>query len=123
MKALVIDDARGMRLILRQLLEPLGFEVVEAGDGREGLERLRQSGGIDLALVDQNMPDMDGLSFLRAVRAATGYGDLRVIMIIGQADQAQADAAQEAGADDFLVKPPSREALLGKLQRLALVPE
>jgi CheY-like chemotaxis protein len=64
------------------------------------------------------MPEMDGLAFVRAARAA-GHEGLRLVMLTGQADQAQ--AARAAGADDFLVKPPNREALRATLQRLALV--
>ncbi len=119
--ALVIDDSRIVRLILRQKLEAFGFEVVEASDGRKGLEILEQMERIDLVLVDQHMPDMDGLAFLRAVRAAGCHDGVRLVMVTGQDEPAQEDAARGAGADDFLVKSSDQDALLATLQKLGLV--
>lgn len=119
MRALVVDDSRGMRMILRHLLNEIGYETAEAAGGREGLERLRGPGRPDVVLVDWHMPDMDGLAFLRAVRAVGGYDGVRLIMITGEEDQARAAAAREAGADAFLPKPPTKEALLAQLPRPA----
>jgi two-component system chemotaxis response regulator CheY len=119
--ALVIDDSRIVRLILRQKLEALGFEVVEASDGRKGLEILEQMERVDLVLVDQHMPDMDGLTFLQAVRTAGCHDGVRLVMVTGQDGSAQEEAARRAGADDFLVKSSDQEALLATLQKLGLV--
>jgi two-component system, chemotaxis family, chemotaxis protein CheY len=121
MRALVVDDSRAMRMILRQLLKDAGFDVAEAGGGREGLERLRQLGTADVILVDWHMPEMDGLEFVRAVRAADG-GGVRLIMVTAEDDPAQEAAARAAGADDFLLKPPGKDALLEILRRLAVAP-
>jgi two-component system chemotaxis response regulator CheY len=65
-----------MRAILKRMLTELGYEVLEAGNGREGLECLRKSGTVDLALVDWNMLEMNGLDFLRAVRKEPTYGGM-----------------------------------------------
>ena len=123
MRALIIDDAKAMRMILRQMLGKLGFEVAEATDGEAGLRQLRSQGGADLALVDCNMPGMDGFAFVRAVRAEGGFNGLRLMMVTGEEEQAQADKAIQAGADEYLVKPFKREAILAKLQRLGLCPQ
>ena len=66
MRALIVEDSRVMRTILSQILRSLGFQVVEAGDGFEGLVRLEETGGAELALVDWNMPGMNGIDFVRA---------------------------------------------------------
>ena len=117
MRALVVDDSRGMRMILRHLLKQIGYETAEASGGREGLERLRELGRPEVVLVDWNMPDMDGLAFLRAARAGGEHDGVRFIMVTAEAEQDHAAAARQAGADGFLTKPPSREALLATLSR------
>ena len=65
MRALVIDDSRAVRIIIRNILREMGMEVVEAGNGREALEQLRQNPEVELVLVDWNMPVMNGLEFIR----------------------------------------------------------
>ncbi len=122
MRALVIDDARAMRLILRQALRPLGFEVTEAGDGREGLDSLRRLGRPDVVFVDCNMPGMGGLDFLRAVRADAALAGLRLVLVTGEAERALADGAGATGADGYVTKPFGRETILGLLERLGLAP-
>ncbi len=123
MRAIVIDDAKAMRMILRQMLGKLGFTVSEAADGEEGLRLLRTQGGADLALVDCNMPGLDGFGFVRAVRSDDAFAGLRMMMVTGEEEMAQADKAMQAGADEYLVKPFAREAILAKLQRLGLCPQ
>ena len=82
MRALVIDDSKAIRIVLRKLLGELGFEVVEAADGREALQRLNgPMGPFDLALVDWNMPEMNGLEFVREVRGQGGHEDLTMVMV------------------------------------------
>ena len=71
MRALVIDDSAVTRGIITQILNPMGFEVFEAGDGREGLDRVRELDRLDLILLDWNMPRMDGIQFLRMLRTQT----------------------------------------------------
>jgi two-component system, chemotaxis family, chemotaxis protein CheY len=122
MRALVIDDARAMRLILGQALRPLGFEVTEAGDGREGLDSLRRHGRPDVVFVDCNMPVMGGLDFLRAVRANADLAGLRLVLVTGEEERAQADGAGADGADGYVTKPFSRETIRGLLERLGLAP-
>src|SRR3982751_4557510 len=101
MRALIVDDARAMRLILRQILHKLGFEVAEAAHGREALDRLRQRdvGAPDVVLVDCQMPEMDGFALVEAVRADPDLRGLRVIMVTGEEEAAQAARALAAGAD------------------------
>jgi two-component system chemotaxis response regulator CheY len=121
-RALVIDDSRAMRSILRQVLGQVGFEVAEAGNGREGLDSLEKRGKPDLALVDWNMPVMDGFAFIRAVRANPAYADLPLLMITTETELARMADALEAGANEYVMKPCTREAILDKLALLGIAP-
>jgi two-component system chemotaxis response regulator CheY len=120
MHALVVDDSRTTRLILKQILIQLGFEVEVAGNGREGLAQLKQSAQTNLVLVDWNMPDMDGLSFVRAVRADADFRDIRLLMVSGEESASQVATALAAGADAFVRKPFTRETILEKLELLRI---
>lgn len=115
MRVLVIDDSRATRSILGRLLGQLGFEILNAADGREALEVLAAEWPIDLALVDWNMPVLDGLGFVREVRAAPGYADLRLMMVTTEADVEHLATALEAGADEYVMKPFTADVIREKL--------
>jgi len=116
MRALVVDDSRVMRLIIGKIVKENGFEVIEAGNGQEALERLRATDSeITLALVDWNMPVMDGLSFVQAARADGAFSVLRMIMVTTENGTEQVARAIEAGADEYLMKPFTKESLRDKL--------
>ena len=119
MRALIVDDSRFVRDFLRGLLEEKGIECDEASDGRAALEHLNSGMHFDLALVDWNMPVMNGLETLRQLRA-DGYGDLKVIMVTTEAENEYILRALEAGADEYLMKPFDDEALQEKLAMLGL---
>jgi two-component system, chemotaxis family, chemotaxis protein CheY len=118
MRALVIDDSRAVRMIIGAILRELGMEVIEAADGLEGLEQLRRSPDVELVLVDWNMPGMNGLDFIRAVRAQGAYAALRILMVTTEAEGAQVTRALNAGADEYLMKPFTRDVLVAKLNLL-----
>jgi two-component system chemotaxis response regulator CheY len=120
MRALVIDDSRVIRAILKQSLQRLRFDVVEAGNGREALEHLRRSDRPDLILVDWNMPEMNGLEFVQAVRADAAYSDVRLMMVTTEHEGAQVARALEAGADEYLMKPFTHQSMEEKLLLLGL---
>ena len=121
MKALVIDDSRAMRNILKGLLTGIGFEVTQAGHGRQALEGLKRVGKFDLALVDWNMPEMDGLEFVEAVRADPTYDDMPLMMVTTETEMSRVVRALDAGANEYLMKPFTRELLLEKLDMLGLL--
>lgn len=116
MRALIIDDSKAMRTILGRMLRELGFEVVEAGNGREGLQRLQESGKIDLALVDWNMPEMNGLEFIRTVRAEQSYNGVLLMMVTTETEMENVARALAAGANEYVMKPFTQEVILEKLQ-------
>jgi two-component system chemotaxis response regulator CheY len=119
MRALIVDDSRFMRRFLRRLLEENGTSCEEAGDGRAGLEQLASGGNFDLALIDWNMPVMNGLEMLTALRA-DGFNDLKVMMVTTEAENEFIVRALDAGADEYLMKPFDKEALTEKLAMLGL---
>ena len=121
MRALVVDDSRAMRMLLKRELVALGFDVDEAGDGNEALEKLRDSGAVDVVLVDWTMPGMDGMSFVHEVRADAAFEEMRVVMVTSEGDPAQIFHALMAGVDEYATKPITKEALAEKLGLVGLV--
>lgn len=120
MQALVVDDSRALRRILGDMLRQLGFEVAEAANGQEALRHLEQAGRPDVVLVDWNMPEMNGLQFVQAVRAEEKLRDLPLMMVTTETEMNQMAAVLEAGANEYLMKPFGKEAVADKLQLLGL---
>ena len=121
MYALIIDDSRAMRRILRQIVEPLGFRILEAGDGQEGLDRLGEHfPDVELTLVDWNMPVMNGLEFVKTVRADTQYQQMKIAMVTTETEPAQMARALMAGVDEFVMKPFTSEILIEKLRLIGV---
>jgi two-component system, chemotaxis family, chemotaxis protein CheY len=118
--ALVIDDSRAIRMILRRMLSELGFEVDEAVNGREGLARLDAGLIPDLMLVDWNMPEMTGIEFVTAVREPPYSSTARLVMVTTETEVLQMVRALDAGADEYIMKPFTRESIVEKLQLLGL---
>jgi two-component system chemotaxis response regulator CheY len=121
--ALVIDDSRVARLIVGQALREAGLEVIEAADGRDALDQLARNPDVGLMLVDWNMPEMNGLDLLRAVRSRREYDAVRILMVTSETEAARVAQALEAGADEYLMKPFAKEALLAKLGMMDVLQE
>jgi two-component system chemotaxis response regulator CheY len=121
--ALIVDDSRATRSMLRSMLTNLGFEVLEAGHGLEALERLHASAEVDFALVDWNMPEMDGLEFVRSLRSERRFSGLPVMMVTAESDVTQMARALMAGADEYALKPLDHESLAAKLRLLGVLQE
>jgi two-component system chemotaxis response regulator CheY len=120
MRALVIDDSRAMRSILKKIMAEASFDVIEACHGREALERLKDEGAADVALVDWNLPEMSGLQFVQAVRSNPDYESMRLIMVTTEIEREQMAKALDAGADEYVMKPFTKEAILDKLVMVGL---
>jgi two-component system, chemotaxis family, chemotaxis protein CheY len=123
MRALVIDDARTIRMIIAKILKEIGMEVLEAGNGKQGLEQMKLHPGIELILVDWNMPEMNGLDFIKAVRAQKVFDRVRILMVTSETETEQVTKALKAGANEYLMKPFSREILIAKLDLLSIYEE
>jgi len=120
MRALIVDDSRFMRGHLRRMLTALGFESEAACDGEAGLKLLRDGPPFDLALVDWNMPVMNGLEMLKNI-CAEEFTEMKVMMVTSEAETESICRALESGADEYLMKPFDTEALREKLALLGLV--
>ena len=115
-KALVVDDSRAVRMILARNLRELGFEVREAGNGREALEVIAaENSAVSLVLADWNMPEMNGLELLKELRRNSALSSLVVIMVTTETELDQMASALEAGANEYVMKPFTKEILLEKL--------
>ncbi len=104
------------------MLSQIGFEVFEARHGLEALERLEEIGQADVLLVDWNMPEMNGYELLCSVRAHPSYRRLPVMMVTAETEIDQMVKALSAGANEYVMKPFSKEILAEKLNLLGLVP-
>ena len=118
MKILVVDDFSTMRRIVRNLLKELGFaNVEEAEDGAVALQKL-QEGGFDFVVTDWNMPNIDGLQLLQAIRSNPALSRLPVLMITAEAKKENIIAAAQAGASGYIVKPFTAGTLSEKLGKI-----
>ncbi len=120
MRALVVDDSRAIRSIIGKTVKELGFELFEAGHGREALDRLAEVGPVDLILVDWNMPEMNGFDFLVAARANAAWKDTVIMMVTTETEMSQMQRALEAGANEYVMKPFTKDVLREKLQLVGL---
>ncbi|MBM3986656.1 MAG: response regulator [Planctomycetes bacterium] len=120
MRALVIDDSAVIRTVLTRILTKLGFEVVQAAHGKEALECLRGGPLPAIALVDWNMPEMNGYEFIRSVRQSSEWRDLPLMMVTTETEMEQVVKALAAGANEYLMKPFTPEMVEEKLQLLGI---
>jgi two-component system chemotaxis response regulator CheY len=123
MQALVIDDSRAVRMLIGATLREQGYEVLEAGHGQEGLTQLRANVDIKLALVDWNMPVMDGLAFIEAVRKEAIWNDVKLVMVTTETEIEQVQRAMSAGANEYVMKPFTADVLVAKLSMLGAFEE
>jgi two-component system chemotaxis response regulator CheY len=116
MKFLLVDDSSTMRQIQKRTLEKLGFiDVLEASDGREALSVLEHT-AVDVLLTDWNMPNVNGLELVKAVREKNKT--IPIIMVTTEAEKSRVIEAIQAGITDYLIKPFTQEALSAKLRKV-----
>jgi two-component system chemotaxis response regulator CheY len=120
MRALIVDDSRFVRGLLRGMLEEKGIACEEAGDGQAGMDKLNSGRSFDLALIDWNMPVMNGLEMLVQLRSQ-GFRDVKVMMVTTEAENDFIIRALDAGADEYLMKPFDDEGFSEKLAMMGLV--
>ena len=120
-KALVVDDSRAMRLIVAGTLRDLGFEILEAANGQEALDQLGRDPSIELILCDWNMPVMNGLDFIRQLRSDGRFSSSLVVMVTTETETEQMIRALDAGANEYVMKPFTRETIEEKLRLLGAV--
>jgi len=118
MKILVVDDFSTMRRIVKNVLKQLGFEnIEEAEDGAQALSKLKL-GGFGFMVSDWNMPNMDGLQLLKAVRADAALKDLPILMVTAEAEKTMVVTAIQAGVNNYVVKPFTAEVFKEKMDKI-----
>jgi two-component system chemotaxis response regulator CheY len=118
MKILVVDDFSTMRRIIKNLLKDLGFaNIQEADDGNTALPMLQQ-GDFDFVVTDWNMPGMQGIDLLRAIRADANLKHIPVLMVTAEAKKEQIVAAAQAGVNGYVIKPFTAATLKEKLAKI-----
>ncbi|AOS45615.1 Chemotaxis protein CheY [Lacunisphaera limnophila] len=122
MRLLIVDDSKTMRSLLCSYAQDIQGETVEAADGLEALARLEeQVTPFDAALLDWDMPRMNGLELLKAIRTEPRYDGMKIMMVTANSTQDGVIEALSAGADDYLMKPLDGEMFADKLRLLGLV--
>jgi two-component system chemotaxis response regulator CheY len=120
-KALIVDDSKTIRMIIRRILVELGYEVCEAANGREALEVIEaENAAVDLVLADWNMPEMNGLELLKQLRQDPAYASLKVIMVTTETELGHMVSALQAGANEYVMKPFTKNILKEKLELVGI---
>ncbi len=117
---LVVDDSRVVRKVARRILESNGFDVTEAADGQKALDACRLQLP-DCVLLDWNMPVMDGLAFLQALRKEFGPDNPLVVFCTTENDLGHIEAAIQSGAQEYIMKPFDEDILTGKFAQVGLL--
>ena len=117
---LIVDDSRVIRMAVRPMMAQFGFRIQEAADGAEAL-KICQAGLPDIVLLDWNMPVMNGLEFLKALRVLPGGGDPVVIFCTTENDMDHIQQGIAAGANEYIMKPFDKDILQDKLVQIGLV--
>jgi len=124
MKMLIVDDSKAMRTFLQHLATELSFQTEQAENGRDGLTKLIKNDPREpfhIALVDWDMPVMNGLELVQSVRQNRDFDSVKLMMVTTQNSMERVACALEAGANDYLMKPVTKEALEEKLQILGII--
>jgi two-component system chemotaxis response regulator CheY len=119
-KALIVDDSRTIRLILRRILVEMGYEVCEAANGREALAAIETERAVSLVLTDWNMPEMNGLELVKRLRQNPELASLRVVMVTTETELGHMVLALDAGANEYVMKPFTKDILKEKLEIVEL---
>lgn len=118
-KVLVVDDSAAIRQSITYVLQQGGYDVVEAKDGMDGLSVLQGMDVVDLIITDVNMPNMDGITFIKKVREDAKFKFTPIIVLTTESQGSKMNEGKEAGATGWIVKPFSAEKLLGVVKKVA----
>lgn len=118
-KVLIVDDSSAIRQSISFVLQQSGYDIVEGCDGVDGLDKLGSAGAVDLIITDVNMPNMDGITFIRKVREKAEWKFLPIIVLTTESQGSKMNEGKEAGATGWIVKPFSAEKLLSVVKKVA----
>lgn len=116
---MIVDDSASMRQVVGIALKGAGYNVLEGRDGKDALGKLTGQ-KVHLIISDVNMPNMDGISFVKEVKQMPNYKFTPIIMLTTESDESRKREGQAAGAKAWVVKPFKPEQLLGAVQKLCL---
>ncbi|HET7795366.1 MAG TPA: response regulator [Rhizobacter sp.] len=116
---LIVDDSSSVRQVVSISLRHAGYEVIEGVDGKDALSKLKGQ-KVHLIISDVNMPNMDGISLVKAVKQMPAYKFTPIVMLTTESQEAKKKEGQEAGAKAWIVKPFKPDQLLGVVQKLVL---
>lgn len=117
---LIVDDSKIVRKVMRKIIEPLGFAILEAEDGQQALDAFEHD-EIALVMLDWNMPVMNGMEFLIALRARTDLNQPMVVFCTTENEFTKIQEALMNGANEYVMKPFDEEIIRGKLEQLGLI--
>ncbi len=117
---LIVDDASSLRTVVKIALGRAGYDVLEAGDGKEGLTQLDKAGKVHLIVSDVNMPNMDGISFVTEVKKHPRHRFTPVIMLTTEGAEGKKEQGRAAGAKAWITKPFNPPQLLDAVSKLVL---
>jgi two-component system chemotaxis response regulator CheY len=116
-RILTVDDSASVRQMVSFTLRSAGYDLSEAVDGKDGLGKV-SSGKFDLIVTDLNMPNMDGIEMITAIRKLPGYAFIPILMLTTESQAEKKDAGRKAGATGWIVKPFNTDQLLAVVHRL-----
>jgi two-component system chemotaxis response regulator CheY len=116
-RILTVDDSASVRQMVCFTLQKAGYEVAEAVDGKDGVDKVG-IGKFDLIITDLNMPNMDGIQLITAVRKLPGYSFVPILMLTTESQAEKKDAGRKAGATGWIVKPFNADQLVAAVQKL-----
>lgn len=117
-RILIVDDSASMRQVIARALSQAGYPTLEAGDGQDALDRLKDGLPIALALVDVNMPRLDGISLVRELRALSGTRLIPILMVATETRRERREEARLAGATGWILKPFRPESVVSRVREL-----
>jgi two-component system chemotaxis response regulator CheY len=117
---LIVDDSKIVRKVMRKIIEPIGFNIIEAEDGQQALDAFKE-GEIELVMLDWNMPVMNGMEFLLKLRANTTITQPLVVFCTTENEFSKIQEALMNGANEYVMKPFDEEIIRGKLEQLGMI--
>lgn len=116
--ALVVDDSRSIRMLVSKVLKQAGFEVMEAENGKDALAKLTEKSSVQLVITDLNMPVMDGLELIRAIRQDAQHKFTPVVFLTTESEESKKEEAKSAGATGWIIKPFHPEKVMTVIRRV-----
>ena len=121
MKAMIVDDSGATRFILSKMMSELGYDVVQAKDGQDAYDKLNENTDCVIALVDWNMPVMNGYDLVCKMRSEDQFNDVKIMMVTTETEMTQVVKAIEAGANEYIMKPFDKDIVTAKFQEIGLI--